>query len=64
MSLRELRQSRNLTPTKLSRLARVSRARIYEYESGKRDSSHMSLGTAIRLCDALHVKDLRELLED
>lgn len=63
MSLRELRQKRGLTQTQLGKRAGVSQQRLAEYESGKRPIRNMTLGSALKLCDALKVSNPRKLLD-
>jgi transcriptional regulator with XRE-family HTH domain len=40
----------------------IAANRISDTETGRRDILNISLGTAIKLADALEVKDLRELV--
>ena len=64
MGLRELRLKRGLTQEQLAaKVPGVNRARIAGYERGHYDVSNMSLGTAIKLCDALRVSNPRKLLD-
>lgn len=63
MSLKKLRSKRGLTQRELARLSGIPQTNIAQFESGKRVTSNMTLHTAIRLGDALKVKDLRELVE-
>lgn len=64
MGLRELRNARHLTQRALSDRSGVSHVNIAQYERGLRDPRNMTLGTAVRIADALKVKDLRKLLDD
>ncbi|KFI57529.1 helix-turn-helix transcriptional regulator [Bifidobacterium cuniculi] len=64
MSLKDLRAARGLTQRELANRCDVSHVRIADWERGARDPRNMSLDTAIRLADALHVRDLRRLLDD
>ena len=64
MGLRELRLKRGLTQEQLAaKVPGVNQARIAGYERGHYDVSNMSLGTAIKLCDALRVSNPRKLLD-
>lgn len=63
MGLAELRKHRNLTQRELAKLADVSNVNIAQYERGTRNPRNMTLDTAIRLADALKLRDLRKLLE-
>lgn len=64
MSLRELRLKRGLTQRELAQLSDVPHTRIADTETGRRPIGRMSLDMAIRLADALHVRDVRKLLDD
>lgn len=64
MGLKDLRLSRKLTQQELAANAGMSRGYYADYERGDRPVSNMTLGNAIRLADALKVKDLRKLLND
>ena len=64
MSLRELRQKRGLTQDALGAKVGMSRGRIADYETGYIPVENMTLGTAVKLCDALKVSNPRKLLED
>jgi transcriptional regulator with XRE-family HTH domain len=55
MSMKELRTRKNLTQAELSELARMTQQAVSDYETGRRDISHMELGTAYRLSKALQV---------
>lgn len=63
MSLRELRQKRGLSQRQLADRSGVSNVSIAQFETGVRDVSNMTLGTAVKLCDALKVANPRKLLE-
>lgn len=63
MSLRELRQKRGLTQRQLADKSGVPHTRIAATETGSRPIENMSLGMAIKLCDALKVSNPRKLLE-
>lgn len=52
MSLRELRQKRGLTQRQLADKSGVPHTRIATTETGSRPIENMSLGMAIKLCDA------------
>ncbi|WP_169276434.1 helix-turn-helix transcriptional regulator [Bifidobacterium moraviense] len=65
MGLRELRLKRGWTQRELAdRVPGVSNGRIGDWESGRLDVAKMSLGTALKLCDALRVSNPRKLLSD
>lgn len=63
MSLKELRNKRGLTQRELAKRSGIPQSNIAQFESGTRGVSNMTLQTAIKLGDALRVKDLRELAE-
>ena len=63
MSLRELRLKRGLTQQQLADKVGMSRPRIAEYENGKYAVENMTLGNALKLCDALKVRNPRKLLD-
>lgn len=63
MSLRELRLKRGLTQSQLGEKVGVSQQRLAEYELGKRPIGNMTLGNALRICDALRVSNPRKLLD-
>lgn len=64
MGLAELRKSKNLTQRELAERAGISNVTIANYERGERDTRNMTLRNAIRLADALKIRDLRKLLDD
>lgn len=64
MGLAELRKSKNLTQRELAKRAGISNVTIANYERGDRDTGNMTLRNAIRIADALKVRDLRKLLDD
>ena len=64
MSLRELRQKRGYTQRQLAdKIDGVGYGRIADYENGRRPIEGMSLGVALKICDALKVSNPRKLLE-
>ena len=63
MGLKELRTARKLTQRELAEKVGVSQGRIADWERGSREVSRMSLDIAIRLANALKVRDLRKLLD-
>lgn len=63
MSLKELRMKRGMTQQQLADKVGVSRQHIAAYENGVNEIDNMTLGKAIRLCDALHVSNPRKLLD-
>ncbi|PJM74722.1 helix-turn-helix transcriptional regulator [Bifidobacterium simiarum] len=65
MSLRELRLKRGMTQEQLAeKVDGVNRARIAAFENNIRPIENMSLGTALRFCDALKISNPRKLLDD
>ena len=64
MGLAELRKSKNLTQRELAERSGISNVTIANYERGDRDTGNMTLRNAIRIADALKVRDLRKLLDD
>ena len=65
MSLKSLRLKRGLTQRQLAdKVPSVSHGRIGDYESGRLPIENMTLGTALKLCDALRVSNPRRLLND
>lgn len=63
MNLRDLRLKRGLTQRELAAKSGVHHIAIARFESGERDIRTASFGTALRLCDALHVANPRKLLD-
>ena len=63
MGIRDLRHSRGMTQRDLGKLSGVAAQRISDFETGFVPPKNMTLETAIRIGDALHVRDLRKLLE-
>lgn len=63
MNLVELRESRGLTQQQVADVAGMSRQRLSEYERGVRPVSNMTLAQAVRLADALKIRNPRKLLE-
>jgi transcriptional regulator with XRE-family HTH domain len=64
MGMRELRLKRGMTQQQLADKVGVSQPRVAAFETGQRSAGGMSLAVAVRICDALHVKNPRKLLED
>ncbi|PJM74719.1 helix-turn-helix transcriptional regulator [Bifidobacterium simiarum] len=65
MSLRELRIKRGMSQEKLAEKAGLSnRSHIARYETGVLDIENMSLGTALKICDALKISNPRKLLDE
>lgn len=63
MGLAEIRKRNGLSQRQLAKASGVSASRIADIERGERDMRNASLATAVRLGDALKLKDLRKLLE-
>lgn len=61
--MRELRSKRGLTQRELALRSGISQSNIAKFEAGISDVDNMTLRTAVKLGDALKLKDLRELLE-
>lgn len=65
MSLRSLRLKRGWTQQQLAdKIDGMTRGRLGDYERGDLPIENMTLGTAIRFCDALRVSNPRRLLDD
>lgn len=62
MGLKDLRTKRGMTQRELAEKTGVTRQRIAAFET-VRPSSGMSLDVAIRICDALKVRNPRKLLD-
>ena len=63
MGIRDLRKARGMTQRDVSKLTGIGPSRIGDYETGFLPPKNMTLETAVRIGDALHVRDLRKLLE-
>lgn len=63
MSLKELRTKRGLTQRELAEKVGMSGGNISDIESGRRSEANLTLATAIKLCDALKVRNPRKLLD-
>lgn len=63
MGLKELRMKRGLTQRELAKKAGMSGGNISDIESGRRSEANLTLATAIKLCDALRVRNPRKLLD-
>ena len=64
MGMRELRLKRGMTQQQLADKAEMQRVNIVQFETGARNLRTASFDTALKICDALHVKNPRKLLED
>lgn len=62
--LRELRLKRGYSQSELGAKVGMSQGRLGDYERGAIPITNMTLGTALRLCDALNVSNPRRLLSD
>ena len=63
MSLKELRLKRGLTQRELAEKVGMSGGNIAAIECGRRSEANLTLATAIKLCDALKVRNPRKLLD-
>lgn len=63
MGLKELRMKRGMTQRELADKVGVTRQHIAAYENGVNEIDNMTLGKAIKLCDALRVRNPRKLLD-
>lgn len=63
MGMRELRLKRGMTQQQLADKAGLSQQRVAAFETGQRNVGGMSLAVAIRICDALKVRNPRKLLD-
>ena len=53
-----------MTQKQLADKIGVTQQRVAAYENGVNSVENMTLDESIRICDALHVKNPRKLLED
>lgn len=63
MGLKELRMKRELMQRELAEKVGMSGGNISDIESGRRSEANLTLATAIKLCDALKVRNPRKLLD-
>ena len=63
MGMRELRLKRGMTQQQLADKAGLPQQRIGAYENGVNSIENMTLDKAIRICDALKVRNPRKLLD-
>lgn len=63
MGIRDLRKARGMTQRDVGKLSGMAAQRISDYETGFVPPKNMTLETAVRIGDALGVRDLRKLLE-
>lgn len=63
MGLKELRLKRGLTQRELAEKVGMSGGNIAAIECGRRSEANLTLATAIKLCDALKVRNPRKLLD-
>lgn len=63
MGLKELRLKRGMTQRELAEKVGMSGGNISDIESGRRSEANLTLATAIKLCDALRVRNPRKLLD-
>lgn len=64
MALAEIRKDKGLSQRQLAKVSGVNVSRIADIERGRRDMRNASFATAVKLGDALKLKDLRKLLDD
>ena len=64
MGLRELRLKRGMTQQRLADSVGVAQQHIASYENGTNKIENMTLGKALRICDALRVSNPRKLMDD
>ena len=63
MGLKELRLKRGLTQRELAEKVGMSGGNIAAIECGRRSEANLTLATAVKLCDALKVRNPRKLLD-
>lgn len=63
MGMRELRLKRGMTQQQLADKVGMAQSRIAAYENGVNSIENMTLDKAIRICDALKVRNPRKLLD-
>lgn len=63
MGLKEPGLKRGMAQWQLAEKVGAARQHIAAYENGVNDITNMTLGKALRICDALHVADPRKLLD-
>lgn len=63
MGLKELRIKRGLTQRELAEKVGMSGGNIAAIECGRRSEANLTLATAVKLCDALRVRNPRKLLD-
>lgn len=63
MGLKELRMKRGMTQRELAEKVGMSGGNIAAIECGRRSEANLTLATAIKLCDALKVRNPRKLLD-
>lgn len=63
MGMRELRLKRGMTQQQLADKVGMAQSRIAAYENGVNSIENMTLNKAIRICDALKVRNPRKLLD-
>lgn len=63
MGLKELRMKRGLTQRELAEKVGMSGGNIAAIECGRRSEANLTLATAVKLCDALRVRNPRKLLD-
>nr|WP_284346018.1 helix-turn-helix transcriptional regulator [Bifidobacterium longum] len=61
--LKELRMKRGMTQRELAEKVGMSGGNIAAIECGRRSEANLTLATAIKLCDALRVRNPRKLLD-
>lgn len=61
MSLKSMIEKRHTTQTQLARKSGIPQQTISEYVTGKRPVSNMTVGTALKLMEALNTKKIHDL---
>ncbi|EFM41648.1 DNA-binding helix-turn-helix protein [Bifidobacterium dentium ATCC 27679] len=62
MSLKSMIEKRHTTQTQLAQKSGIPQPTISEYVTGKRPVSNMTVGTALKLMEALNTKKIHDLM--